>query len=278
MKTRVFVVFIGPGWLKALNWVRIEIQKALGSSNIEILPVLIDDSEMPQLPEDLRGLAKFNALKLRPYPDFPNDVAAISVALERLGVKRSGAIFSFPSYTTKLQNVWVMRHTRAAKVPIDAGFAADMARQLTEEGQVHADAAGASLRAKGIDFVSVGASPARRALETASRLSGRNIGAVSVIKALVPPDPASGRDAPRVDFLYDNIGDAALSGYRIVDRDARTMDRYGRRVWRGVRAFLQSSQAGDVDRRSCDLVSSCFFLRDTRAYCSLRRIAAEVAE
>jgi len=82
------LVVIGGSWLAAADerggrrlddpedWVRREVA-ALLERKIRVIPVLLDDTPMPrasELPEPLRALARRQAVKLRPDPDFKNDV------------------------------------------------------------------------------------------------------------------------------------------------------------------------------------------------------------
>ena len=74
----VLIAVIGKGWLtsgdqegkrrleNSEDYVRIEIETAL-RRNIRVIPVLVDGASMPQsrdLPDDLRALARRNALQL----------------------------------------------------------------------------------------------------------------------------------------------------------------------------------------------------------------------
>ena len=72
----VFLALIGMQWLSALDrrrveqqddLVRLEIEAALARSDVRVIPVLVQDAEMPssaQLPESLAGLARRHAAEL----------------------------------------------------------------------------------------------------------------------------------------------------------------------------------------------------------------------
>ena len=84
----VFLAIIGIQWLETRNsdgsrridnprdFVRIEIEAAL-ERNIPVIPVLVQDVSMPlasELPLAIRDLTYRQALKVRPDPDFHNDM------------------------------------------------------------------------------------------------------------------------------------------------------------------------------------------------------------
>lgn len=88
------IVFIGEKWLApgrrskkprlwdASDFVRAELKAALARPML-VLPVLIGDAQMPkpeQLPEDVRGLASKNALRLR-HESFDDDTENIVAAV-----------------------------------------------------------------------------------------------------------------------------------------------------------------------------------------------------
>ncbi|PKO35353.1 MAG: hypothetical protein CVU34_03355 [Betaproteobacteria bacterium HGW-Betaproteobacteria-7] len=75
----ILLAIIGPRWLNVTNaagrrrledpddFIRLEIASALGSSNVRVIPVLVEGAEMPaadQLPDDLKQLARRNAIEL----------------------------------------------------------------------------------------------------------------------------------------------------------------------------------------------------------------------
>jgi DNA/RNA endonuclease G (NUC1) len=94
----VAVVIIGKDWLTATNskgmrrlddpddFVRLEIEGAL-KRKIPLIPVLVRGAELPSaedLPQSLRDLVFRNAIKVRPDPDFKNDVGRLVRALEEV--------------------------------------------------------------------------------------------------------------------------------------------------------------------------------------------------
>jgi hypothetical protein len=75
----VVLVMIGNGWLDArdregkrrldkdTDWVRLEIERALARSNVEVIPVLVDGAKLPpreELPPTLASLRRLNAFEL----------------------------------------------------------------------------------------------------------------------------------------------------------------------------------------------------------------------
>jgi hypothetical protein len=75
----VLLVLIGNGWLDArddsgtrridkdTDWVRLEIERALARSNVEVIPVLVDGARLPprdQLPPSLAPLRRLNAFEI----------------------------------------------------------------------------------------------------------------------------------------------------------------------------------------------------------------------
>ena len=87
--SRVTLVVIGRGWLNVpdeqgnlrldnpADFVRIEIETALATPNMAVIPVLVGRATMPAanaLPPSLQQLAYLNAAQVRPYPDFNDDL------------------------------------------------------------------------------------------------------------------------------------------------------------------------------------------------------------
>lgn len=67
--------------------VRIEVATALGMNQLKVIPVLIDDAEMPQkadLPESLHRLPQLNASKVRQDPDFKSDIKRLITVIENI--------------------------------------------------------------------------------------------------------------------------------------------------------------------------------------------------
>ena len=98
----VVVALIGRGWSssrleEANDPVRLELTAAL-RSDTPIIPILVDDTEMPtpnQLPDELTEMAYFNALRVRPDPDFRDDATHLAHAV-RLAAERSRAATTSP--------------------------------------------------------------------------------------------------------------------------------------------------------------------------------------
>ena len=95
-RCRVFMAMIGPRWIDAADetggrrlespddWVRIEIETALATDGLQVVPVLINGAPMPradQLPESLRELVRLNAAIVRRDPDFHKDMDKLINAL-----------------------------------------------------------------------------------------------------------------------------------------------------------------------------------------------------
>jgi hypothetical protein len=92
----VLVAVIGPGWLAAANergrrlddpddWVRMEVRTAL-TKGVLVIPVLVSSALMPSredMPEDLAGLARRNALRVR-HESFHADVGQLIAVIARV--------------------------------------------------------------------------------------------------------------------------------------------------------------------------------------------------
>jgi Flp pilus assembly protein TadD len=94
----VCLVIIGPQWANIADtqgkrrlddpddFVRIEVESALRNPKVLVVPVLVDNANMPtaeQLPESLGELAYRNAVKVRTDPDFPHDMEMLVRQLKR---------------------------------------------------------------------------------------------------------------------------------------------------------------------------------------------------
>jgi len=95
-RCRVALILIGPNWLAARvergarrlddpnDWVRIEIETALATPGLDVVPVLVNGASMPRaedLPESVRPLLRRHAAIIRRNPDFHDDVARLIAAL-----------------------------------------------------------------------------------------------------------------------------------------------------------------------------------------------------
>ena len=93
---QVLLAIIGPGWLTVTDkrgqrrlddpddLVRLEIGAAL-AREVRVIPVLVGDAVMPgrdELPENLAGLARRNALAIR-HESFRSDAGRLVTAIER---------------------------------------------------------------------------------------------------------------------------------------------------------------------------------------------------
>lgn len=104
-KCRVFLALIGPSWTDARDengyrrlddpndWVRIEIETALATKGLTVVPVLVNGARMPkaeEVPESLRGLLRFHAATVRRDPDFHDDIRRMGEAIRES--LKSGAL------------------------------------------------------------------------------------------------------------------------------------------------------------------------------------------
>jgi hypothetical protein len=96
-RCRVALILIGPTWLEARDergarrlddsndWVRIEIETALMTPGLDIVPVLVNGAAMPradELPASLHPLLRRHAAIIRRNPDFHGDVNRLATALK----------------------------------------------------------------------------------------------------------------------------------------------------------------------------------------------------
>lgn len=94
----VALILIGPNWADATDanggrrlddpndWVRVEIETALATAGLQIVPVLINGARMPAadcLPESMQPLCKRNAAIVRQDPDFHQDLERLGTAFAR---------------------------------------------------------------------------------------------------------------------------------------------------------------------------------------------------
>lgn len=95
-RCRMALILIGPNWLSVRDergarrledpndWVRIEIETALATPGLDVVPVLVNGAIMPRaedLPESLQPLLRRHAAIIRRNPDFHGDVARLIAAL-----------------------------------------------------------------------------------------------------------------------------------------------------------------------------------------------------
>lgn len=83
----------GPRIDNPNDWVRAEIELAI-EHNVPIIPILVQEATMPaadDLPATLTSLAYRNAVKVRPNPDFQNDMIRVMKGIESID---SAIIFS----------------------------------------------------------------------------------------------------------------------------------------------------------------------------------------
>ena len=107
-KCRVALILMGPAWLdvrdengarrldNANDWVRLEVETALATPGLDVVPVLVNGARMPrdeELPASLRPLLERHAAVIRRDPDFHDDVQRLGKAL-RASVKSGVLDFS----------------------------------------------------------------------------------------------------------------------------------------------------------------------------------------
>jgi formylglycine-generating enzyme required for sulfatase activity len=95
-RCRVALVLIGPHWLESKDetgkrrldddhdWVRIEIETALATPGVLVVPVLVNGARMPrgeEVPDTLKPLLRRNAAIIRRDPDFHDDVERLATAI-----------------------------------------------------------------------------------------------------------------------------------------------------------------------------------------------------
>jgi TIR domain len=95
-RCRVALVLIGPHWLAPNDetgrrrlddihdWVRIEIETALATPGLLVVPVLVNGARMPraeELPDSLKPLLRRNAAIIRRDPDFHDDIERLATAI-----------------------------------------------------------------------------------------------------------------------------------------------------------------------------------------------------
>jgi hypothetical protein len=95
----VALVMIGPAWAEtfakrqdSLDLVRIEIETALKTPNVEVIPVLLAGADLPtaeHLPGSLHPLLRLHAATVRRDPDFHRDMSKLVTNLSARGVERS---------------------------------------------------------------------------------------------------------------------------------------------------------------------------------------------
>lgn len=109
-RCRVALILIGPNWANAQDedgrrrlddphdWVRIEIEIALSSGGLDVVPVLVNGAPMPraeELPTSLHPLLRRHAATIRRDPDFRDDIERLATALRgsvRTGLLDLGAL------------------------------------------------------------------------------------------------------------------------------------------------------------------------------------------
>lgn len=105
----VLLAIVGNRWLDGRriddpnDLVRVEIETAMGR-DIPVIPVLVGGAEMPaqdELPDGLKPLGYRNAIKVRPDPDFPTDMARLVEAL--------GGIISIKPAAKAKERSWIRK-------------------------------------------------------------------------------------------------------------------------------------------------------------------------
>lgn len=151
-RCRVALVLIGPDWIEARDgagrrrlddtndWVRIEVETALATAGLDVVPVLVNGARMPrddELPQSLHPLLRRHAAIIRRDPDFHDDVRRLEAALRaslRTGVldlaglggegtdqQTAGAIFSTDGPRLNFHRVLV-QSSGAQRAALDVHF------------------------------------------------------------------------------------------------------------------------------------------------------------
>ncbi|MEJ7811366.1 MAG: toll/interleukin-1 receptor domain-containing protein [Gemmatimonadaceae bacterium] len=127
-RATVLIVLIGEHWLHAQDrfgrrrldqphdWVRREIRTALENRHCRVIPVLLDDAELPDekeaLPDDISVLLSRQRIRVR-QTNSDDDIAALSKVLERAGFRRlddvSGGAFGVGAFSDRDVNDIVRR-------------------------------------------------------------------------------------------------------------------------------------------------------------------------
>lgn len=107
-RCRVALILMGPQWVDVKDasgkrrledpndWVRIEVETALETPALQVVPVLVNGAQMPsseELPATLRPMLHLNAAVIRRDPDFRDDIERLAKAL-RASVKSGVLDFS----------------------------------------------------------------------------------------------------------------------------------------------------------------------------------------
>lgn len=109
-RCRVALILMGPHWTGVQDsagrrrledpndWVRVEVETALATPGLQVVPVLVNGAQMPraeELPASLQPLLLLNAAVIRRDPDFRSDIERLGTALRasvRTGLLDLGAI------------------------------------------------------------------------------------------------------------------------------------------------------------------------------------------
>jgi formylglycine-generating enzyme required for sulfatase activity len=118
----VFLALIGPGWIHAQDedgrrrlddeedLVRIEIETALRTPGVQVIPVLVAGASMPKradLPLSLHPIADINAAQMRRDPDFNVDIGRLIRDLE-VGAQTGKVVVDAPEPGSGSAGAWAM--------------------------------------------------------------------------------------------------------------------------------------------------------------------------
>jgi hypothetical protein len=96
-KCRIFLALIGPSWINVRDengrrldnpddWVRLELERALTTAGLQVVPVLVNEARMPRstdLPDCLQSITTRHAAVVRRDPDFHGDARRLALALKK---------------------------------------------------------------------------------------------------------------------------------------------------------------------------------------------------
>lgn len=130
------IVVIGSGWRDSMerlhnedDWVRLEIEHAMSRKGISVIPLLVDDTEMPrpeELPASLRAFSRRNGVTLR-YDDFEaiiksrlldhlHKAIGWEAIFKRRATKPAIGAFAIAAILTLILNLWIGDGTQGGTI------------------------------------------------------------------------------------------------------------------------------------------------------------------
>lgn len=209
-RCRVALVLIGPQWLESKDeggrrridddhdWVRLEIETALATPGLLVVPVLVNGARMPRgedVPESLRPLLRRNAAIIRRDPDFHDDVERLASAirasvntgiidLSKIGGKAASPAPVAHARTPSRAPLWIAAALAVLALGYGAWRFAPTLLQSAQQVQVAEDDAGA-----GADVVADGG-------DAAGRVSPTQAPPTQSAERTPPPEPRIAEPVP----------------------------------------------------------------------------------